>query len=385
MRELTARLATRRARGLYRERLVLTSAQGVHIRVGDETLLSFCSNDYLGLANDPRVVAAFCAGAERYGAGAGASHLISGHTIAHQALEEELADFVGSPRALLFSTGYMANLGVVTALSDRHSIVFEDKLNHASLIDAARLTQAKVKRYPHADMERLTTMLADSAVPGVIASDAVFSMDGDLAPLQRLLPLARAHKAWLLVDDAHGIGVLGPGGRGSLAHLDIATQAPVILMGTLGKAFGVFGAFVAGDEPLIETLIQHARTYIYTTALPPAVAEATRASLQIVRSEKWRREQLQSLVDRFVEQATQMGLSLTGARTPIQPVILGSPEAAVAASRMLRAQGILVPAIRPPTVAPGTSRLRITFSAAHEPAHVDRLLQALAQLSDGGS
>lgn len=385
MRELTARLATRRARGLYRERLVLASAQGVHIRVGDETLLSFCSNDYLGLANDPRVVAAFCAGAERYGAGAGASHLISGHTIAHQALEEELADFVGSPRALLFSTGYMANLGVVTALSDRHSIVFEDKLNHASLIDAARLTQAKVKRYPHVDMERLTTMLADSAVPGVIASDAVFSMDGDLAPLQRLLPLARAHKAWLLVDDAHGIGVLGPGGRGSLAHLDIATQAPVILMGTLGKAFGVFGAFVAGDEPLIETLIQHARTYIYTTALPPAVAEATRASLQIVRSEKWRRERLQSLVDRFVEQATQMGLSLTGARTPIQPVILGSPEAAVAASRTLRAQGILVPAIRPPTVAPGTSRLRITFSAAHEPAHVDRLLQALAQLSDGGS
>jgi 8-amino-7-oxononanoate synthase len=385
MRELTARLATRRARGLYRERLVLTSAQGVHIRVGDETLLSFCSNDYLGLANDPRVVAAFCAGAERYGAGAGASHLISGHNIAHQALEDELADFVGSPRALLFSTGYMANLGVVTALSDRHSMVFEDKLNHASLIDAARLTQAKVKRYPHADMERLTTMLANSAVPSVIASDAVFSMDGDLAPLQRLLPLARAHKAWLLVDDAHGIGVLGPGGRGSLAHLDIATQAPVILMGTLGKAFGVFGAFVAGDEPLIETLIQHARTYIYTTALPPAVAEATRASLQIVRSEEWRRERLQSLVDRFVEQATQMGLSLTGARTPIQPVILGSPEAAVAASRTLRAQGILVPAIRPPTVAPGTSRLRITFSAAHEPAHVDRLLQALAPLSDGGS
>ncbi len=385
MRELTARLATRRARGLYRERLALTSAQGVHIRVGDETLLSFCSNDYLGLANDPRVVAAFCAGAERYGAGAGASHLISGHNIAHQALEDELADFVGSPRALLFSTGYMANLGVVTALSDRHSMVFEDKLNHASLIDAARLTQAKVKRYPHADMERLTTMLANSAVPSVIASDAVFSMDGDLAPLQRLLPLARAHKAWLLVDDAHGIGVLGPGGRGSLAHLDIATQAPVILMATLGKAFGVFGAFVAGDEPLIETLIQHARTYIYTTALPPAVAEAARASLQIVRSEEWRRERLQSLVDRFVEQATQMGLSLTGARTPIQPVILGSPEAAVAASRTLRAQGILVPAIRPPTVAPGTSRLRITFSAAHEPAHVDRLLQALAPLSDGGS
>jgi 8-amino-7-oxononanoate synthase len=385
MRELTARLATRRAQGLYRERLALASAQGVHVQVGDDTLLSFCSNDYLGLANDPRVVAAFCAGAERYGAGAGASPLITGHNIAHQALEDELADFVGSPRTLLFSTGYMANLGVVTALSGRHSIVFEDKLNHASLIDAARLAQAKVKRYPHADMERLTTMLADSAVPGLIASDAVFSMDGDLAPLQRLVPLARAHKAWLLVDDAHGIGVLGPGGRGSLAHLGIATQAPVILMGTLGKAFGVFGAFVAGDEPLIETLIQYARTYIYTTALPPAVAEATRASLQIVRSEEWRRERLQSLVDRFAEQATEMGLSLTGARTPIQPVILGSPEAAVAASRTLRAQGILVPAIRPPTVAPGTSRLRITFSAAHESAHVDRLLQALAQLSDGGS
>ncbi|MFQ5757168.1 MAG: 8-amino-7-oxononanoate synthase, partial [Acidiferrobacterales bacterium] len=360
MRELTARLATRRARGLYRKRLALASGQGAHIRVGDDTLLSFCSNDYLGLANDPRVVAAFCAGAERYGTGAGASHLITGHNIAHQALEDELADFVGTPRALLFSTGYMANLGVVTALSDRHSIVFEDKLNHASLIDAARLTRAKVKRYPHADVERLTTMLVDTAVPGLVASDAVFSMDGDLAPLQRLVPLARAHNAWLLVDDAHGIGVLGPGGRGSLAHLGVAVQAPVVLMGTLGKAFGVFGAFVAGDEPLIETLIQHARTYIYTTALPPAVAEATRASLQIVRSEDWRRERLQSLVDRFVERATDMGLSLAGARTPIQPVILGSPEAAVAASRTLREQGILVPAIRPPTVAPGTSRLRIT-------------------------
>lgn len=384
MYDLAARLATRQAQGFYRQRQVLTTPQGIEVRVGNDTLLSFCSNDYLGLANDPRVVAAFCTGARQYGVGAGASHLITGHNQAHHALEEELADFIGTPRALVFSTGYMANLGVVTALTDRHSVVLEDKLNHASLIDAARLSQAQVRRYPHADMDKLAALLKeeDDANGKLVISDAVFSMDGDLAPVQMLVDLARQHKAWLLADDAHGLGVLGPGGRGSFAHLGIAVKAPVMLMGTLGKAFGVFGAFVAGSEPLIETLIQQARTYIYTTALPPAVAGATRESLRIVRAEDWRRERLRALITRFLEGARSLGLRLVASSTPIQPVILGSPEAALAASKTLRQRGILVPAIRPPTVPPNTSRLRITFSAAHEPAHVDRLLEALSHLPD---
>ncbi|MFQ5994580.1 MAG: 8-amino-7-oxononanoate synthase [Acidiferrobacterales bacterium] len=382
MPDLAARLAARRSQRLYRERQVLAGAQGVEVRVANDTLLSFCSNDYLGLANDKRVVSALCEGAKRYGVGSGASHLITGHSLSHHALEEELADFVGTPRALVFSTGYMANLGIVTTLTDRHSVVLEDKLNHASLIDAARLSQAQTKRYPHADMDRLTTLLAHTGGDKLIVSDAVFSMDGDLAPLHTLLDLARRHRAWLLTDDAHGIGVFGPEGRGSWASQDRAIESPIILMGTLGKAFGVFGAFVAGSEALIETLIQEARTYIYTTALPPAVAEATRVSLKIVRSETWRRERLYALIAQFLDGAKQLGLRLVASNTPIQPVILGRTDAALGASRALRELGILVPAIRPPTVPADTARLRITFSAAHEPAHIDRLLDALSHLPD---
>ncbi|MBI3547213.1 MAG: 8-amino-7-oxononanoate synthase [Gammaproteobacteria bacterium] len=372
-------LAERRAQHLYRERLILDSPQATQIHLANETLLTFCSNDYLGLANHPQVVAAFKAGADRYGVGAGASHLVTGHSRAHHALEEELADFVGAPRALLFSTGYMANLGVVSALVDRHQIIFEDRLNHASLIDAARLARAKVQRYAHADVAQLQRRMSAQQA-ALITTDGVFSMDGDIAPLSELYHLATAHGARLLVDDAHGLGVLGKNGRGSFEHLNISWAAPVMLMGTLGKALGVFGAFVAGEVALIETLIQRARTYIYTTALPPAVAEAVRASLKIARAENWRRERLQSLVAQFRAGAAQLGFKLAPSITPIQALIMGEASVALEASRRLRAQGILIPAIRPPTVAAGLSRLRITFSAAHEAAHVERLLQALAAI-----
>jgi 8-amino-7-oxononanoate synthase len=382
MKTLEQDLAQRRAQHLYRERLVLESPQGVEVRIGDETLLSFCSNDYLGLANHPDVIAAFRAGAEHYGVGAGASHLVSGHSRAHHALEEELADFVGAERALLFSTGYMANLGVVSALTDRHDAIFEDRLNHASLIDAARLTHAKVRRYPHADAGRLGAMLAETRHPGLIMTDAVFSMDGDIAPLAELHQLAASHGAWLLADDAHGFGVLGKNGRGSFEQLGLAPRAPNILMATLGKALGVFGAFVAGDAVLIETLIQRARTYIYTTALPPAVAEATRASLRLVCAEPWRREHLRALVTRFRAGAQNLGLTLMESMTPIQAVIIGESERALTISQRLREHGILIPAIRPPTVPEGSARLRITFSATHTEAQVDRLLNVLAEVNE---
>lgn len=366
---------------LFRERLVLESPQGVEIRVEGQRLLSFCSNDYLGLASDPRVVAALKAGAERYGVGAGASHLITGHSAAHRALEEELADFVGAPRVLLFSTGYMANLGVVTALADRRTTILEDRLNHASLIDAARLARVEVKRYPHRDTARLRSLLIEAPGPVLITTDAVFSMDGDLAPLRELLALGRDYGARVVVDDAHGLGVLGRTGRGSFEHFALPLVPPAVLMATLGKALGVFGAFVAGEEALVESLVQRARTYIYTTALPAAMAEAARESLRIVRAEPWRRERLHALVRRFRDGARRLGFRLPQSDTPIQPLVLGSAEKALAASRALRTAGILVPAIRPPTVPKGSARLRFTFCAAHDEAHIDRLLEALSVLS----
>ena len=380
MKSLYSHLQHLRAACLYRQRQVMDGPQGVEVQLDGANLLAFCSNDYLDLAHHPTVIAAFKSGAERYGVGAGASHLISGHSRAHHALEEELADFAGTARALLFSTGYMANLGVAGALMDRHGTVFEDKLNHASLIDAARLCQAKVKRYAHGDMAKLAAQLTQASGEKLILTDGVFSMDGDIAPLPALCELARAHQAWLLVDDAHGLGVLGAHGRGSFEHFGLAVESPVMLMGTLGKAFGTFGAFVAGSDELIETLIQSARTYIYTTALPPAVAEATRASLKLVRTEPWRRDLLRARIQQFQRGARTLGLKLLDSNTPIQPVILGDPDQAVAASQALRVRGLLVPAIRPPTVARNSARLRITFSAGHTSAHVDRLLDGLASL-----
>ena len=369
-----------RALHLYRTRRVLESPQGVEVRVDGETLLSFCSNDYLGLANDARVIDALQSGAQRYGVGSGASHLVTGHSVAHHALEEELAAFVGAERALLFSTGYMANLGVATALLDRHGTVFEDKLNHASLIDAARLSGAMVQRYAHGDLTRLEVLLAAADGVKLVLTDAVFSMDGDIADVARLATLAQQLAAWLLVDDAHGLGVLGAHGRGTLEHFGLPLRAPLILLGTLGKAFGTFGAFIAGDEELVEYLIQRARPYIYTTALPPAVAEATRTSLRIVQEEGWRREALNARIAQFRSGAAQLGLKLLDSPTPIQALILGEASAALAASDALRARGILVAAIRPPTVPAGSARLRITFSAQHSAQHIERLLEALAGL-----
>ena len=377
MRRLRDELNQRRAQQLYRSRRLLETAQGVEVRMDGERLLSFCSNDYLGLANDTRVLAAFKQGAERYGVGSGASHLVSGHSSAHHALEEELAALVGAPRALLFSTGYMANLGVVSALLGRGDTACEDKLNHASLIDAARLSGAAVKRYRHLDMARLAELLVAATGEKLVLTDGVFSMDGDVVPLPALLELTRTHDAWLLVDDAHALGVLGEGGRGTFEYFGCRLEPAVILLGTLGKAFGTFGAFIAGDDDLIEFLIQSARSSVYTTALPPAVAEATRASLRIVQDEAWRRVALRERIAQFRHGAHQLGFKLLDSPTPIQPLILGDAGVAVQVSEALRQRGILVPAIRPPTVPAGSARLRISLCALHSAQHVEQLLAAL--------
>ncbi|UHD16752.1 8-amino-7-oxononanoate synthase [Thiocapsa bogorovii] len=368
-----------RAAGLYRRRRVQDRPQQPEAIVDGRPLLSFCSNDYLGLANHPEVIAALQRGAERWGVGSGASHLVNGHSTAHHALEEELADFTGRPRALLFSTGYMANLGIIAALTGRGDTLWQDRLNHASLLDGALLSRAKLRRYPHADAAELDRLIGDRDTR-MIASDGVFSMDGDLAPLPALALLARRAGAWFLVDDAHGLGVLGREGRGTLDHFGLGAEEVPILMGTLGKAFGTFGAFVAGPETLIETLIQRARSYIYTTATPPALAEATRTSLALARREDWRREHLQALITRFRAGANQLGLPLSESPTPIQPLIAGSSHQALAWAAQLESRGILVGAIRPPTVPEGSARLRVCLSAAHTETMVDRLLDALGAL-----
>jgi 8-amino-7-oxononanoate synthase len=381
MHDLAAALAQRQADQLYRSRRTVDGPQGVELELDGRRVLSFCSNDYLGLASDPRLVAALKDGADRFGVGSGAAHLVSGHGRAHHELEEALADFTGRPRALLFSTGYMANLGILQALLGRHDQVFEDRYNHASLLDAAKLSGAKLHRYGHADASSLAGKLA-TANKGerLVATDGVFSMDGDTAPLPELARLCQQHDAWLLVDDAHGIGVLGREGRGSLDAAGLGLGDVPILMGTLGKALGTTGAFVAGSEDLIETLIQQARTYVYTTATPPALAWATLESLRIVRKEEWRREKLRALVARFRTGATEFGLALMDSQTPIQPLLVGDATTVVRLSEQLLARGILVTAIRPPTVPAGTARLRITFSALHEEAQVDRLLAALEEI-----
>jgi 8-amino-7-oxononanoate synthase len=379
--DLEAGLAARRAAGLYRQRRIAHTPQAPARRFDEGGRLTFCSNDYLGLANHPRLIEAMVDGTRRWGAGAGASHLLAGHTAAHHALEEELAEAVGRPRALLFSTGYMANAGVLGALLDRDAAVFSDRLNHASLIDAARLSRAAVRVYRHADAADLDAQLAaEAAARRLIVTDGVFSMDGDLAPLTLLAAVARRRDAWLMVDDAHGFGVLGPAGAGSVAQAGLGADDVPVLMGTLGKALGCFGAFVAGSEALIETLIQHARSYIYTTALPPALAEATRVALRLAREEGWRRDRLVQLITRLRAGAASLGPPLLDSVTPVQPLIAGSVERALAWSAHLESRGIVVPAVRPPTVPDGTARLRIVLTAAHQEADVDRLLDALATL-----
>ncbi|MDD5033587.1 MAG: 8-amino-7-oxononanoate synthase [Methylococcaceae bacterium] len=379
--ELPARLAQIEAQGLYRRRLVLEKRLGPEFECEGRRLLNFCSNDYLGLSDHREVIKAMQTAAEAYGVGSGASHLVSGHGPAHQALEEALAEFTGRERALLFSTGYMANLGVITALAERGDWVFEDRLNHASLLDGARLSGARLKRYAHGDMDRLCADLAQCPARGrLLVTDGVFSMDGDLAPLPELAALAREANAWLMVDDAHGLGVIGPSGRGVVEHHGLGPEDVPVLMGTLGKAFGTFGAFVAGSHDLIEYLIQRARPYIYTTALPAAVAEATRVSLALAREESWRRDRLAALIGRFRSRALQSGLPLMESNTPIQPILIGDNEAALGASRALLEAGFLVVAIRPPAVPVGGARLRVTLSTVHEESQVDRLLEALARI-----
>jgi 8-amino-7-oxononanoate synthase len=374
---MTDALAEREVAGLLRRRRLVESAQGVHIHVDGREVLSFCSNDYLGLANHPALIAAVKGAVEAAGVGSGASHLITGHHRLHYELEQALAQFVGLPRALLFSTGYMANLGIVSALVGRGDMVFADRLNHASLNDAVTLSRAELKRYPHNDMAALERLLvASKAKRKLVLADAVFSMDGDIAPVSEMLALCEKYDAWLVLDDAHGFGVLGAGGRGVLEHFGLR-HPRIIYMATLGKAAGVAGAFVAGEAPLIETLLQNARTYVYTTATPPLLAAALLASLEIIGAERWRRDQLQRLIAALHDGLRLQRWQLAASQTPIQPLIIGSNDEAVRASERLLERGFLVPAIRPPTVPKGTARLRISLSAAHTDEDVARLMDAI--------
>jgi 8-amino-7-oxononanoate synthase len=377
---LAAELAELERDGLWRRRRLLETPQGVRVRVEGRDYLAFCSNDYLGLAAHPELIEAAREGAARYGVGAGASHLVLGPSAAHGELERRLAEFCDLPRALLFSTGYHANLGVLTALLGRTDAVFADRLNHASLNDAALLSRAEFKRYPHLDLAALDRLLAGSrARRKLIATDAVFSMDGDTAPVRELAALAGRHDAWLLLDDAHGFGVLGPQGRGVLAHTAVRSPS-VIYMATLGKAAGVFGAFVAGEPDLVETLVQRARAYIYTTATPPLLAHALLKSLDLIRGGEERRDQLRRLSRRLQDGLRLERWKLAPLESAIQPLVIGSSREAVAVSEALAGVGLLVPAIRPPTVPQGTARLRISLSAAHSVDDVERLAAALNEI-----
>jgi 8-amino-7-oxononanoate synthase len=377
---LNAQLAELEAQGLRRQRRVLESPQSARVTLDGREFVAFCSNDYLGLAADPRLVQAAQEGGARYGVGAGASHLVLGHSTVHHALEQALASFVELPRALLFSSGYMANIGVVTALVCRDDAVFADRLNHASLNDAALLSRAQFKRYSHGDAAALEKLLAASrARRKLVVSDAVFSMDGDIAPVPALLALCERHDAWLLLDDAHGFGVLGNDGRGVLAHFGIAAPR-VIYMATLGKAAGVSGAFVAAQDGVIDTLIQRARSYVYTTATPPLLAHALLKSLQLISDEQWRRDQLQQLIVVFKQSLKLRLWTLLPSDTAIQPLLIGANRAALDVAQRLAGHGLLVPAIRPPTVPQGTARLRISLSAAHSEHDVLRLTAALNAL-----
>jgi 8-amino-7-oxononanoate synthase len=382
---IAQRLADIERAGLMRHRFAREGAQGPRILVEGREYLAFCSNDYLGLANHPRIVEAAVDAALRYGIGQGSSHLLSGHSAAHERLEAALAEFVRMPRALLFSSGYQANIGAVTALAGPGDAVFSDALNHASLIDGVRLSRAQVVRYPHADVDFLSRALAASgAKTKLIATDSVFSMDGDMAPIPALLDLCERHDAMLLVDDAHGFGIVGAEGRGSAEHFGVRSPR-IVYVGTLGKAAGVSGAFVAGTAEVVETVLQRARTYIYTTAAPAMLAAAVEASLQLIEREEWRRERLRKLTGALKESLLGTELELGNSLTPIQPLVLGDNAKALGASSALRERGILVPAIRPPTVPEGTARLRISLSAAHTEQDVSRLATALREVCGSGT
>jgi len=384
VRDSTAQLARELAQldeqGLRRQRRVLQTPQRGRVVVDGREYVAFCSNDYLGLAAHPALVSAAQEGAARFGVGAGASHLILGHMAAHDALESALADFVGLPAALLFSSGYMANIAIVTALASRTSAVFADRLNHASLNDAVLLSRAAFRRYAHGDVAMLERQLAQSdAATKLIVTDAVFSMDGDIAPVPALLALAERHDAWLVLDDAHGFGVLGARGRGVLELFELRSPR-IVYMATLGKAAGVSGAFVAGAREVIDTLLQRARTYVYTTAAPPLLAHAVAKSLELIERDDWRRRRLVEHIGQVSAGLQSSRWKLMPSQTAIQPLIVGESRAALALSAELAQRGVLVPAIRPPTVPQGTARLRISLSADHTSDEVARLVEALADI-----
>ncbi len=382
--DLKQELDRRRLTGLYRKRSIVSSAQAVRLTVNGQSLLSFSSNDYLGLANHPDIKQAFITAAECYGVGSGSAHLITGHSQLHHECELRLAEFTGRDRALLFSNGYMANLAIASALVGRHDIIHQDKLNHASLIDAAKISGAKLKRYRHNDLAQLESQLEfsqagrNASVRQLIMTDGVFSMDGDCADLNQISQIASQSNSCCMVDDAHGFGVLGATGAGLLEQCGLGQQKVPILMATLGKAMGTSGAFVAGSETLIETLIQQARPYIYTTASPPAIAAATICSLNIVERDNWRREKLQSLIAYFQQRMANTEFELMPSATAIQPIVIGGNNRAISLSEKLLQSGIQVSAIRPPTVPVGSARLRITLSASHEKTDIDQLIKALS-------
>ena len=379
---IAAFLREKKEQGLYRQCRISHSAQQPNMHIDGQSLLTFCSNDYLGLANHPTILEAFKKAAEKYGVGSGAAHLINGHSTEHQQLEEQLADFTGRERALLFSTGYMANMGVVNALMERGDQIFADKLNHASLIDAGLLSKANMQRYSHIDTEALKKRYQrNTAENSMILTDGVFSMDGDIAPVKKLAQIATQEQAWLMVDDAHGFGTLGKTGAGLIEQEGLSQEDVPILMATLGKGIGTAGAFVAGSDALIHYLIQTARTYIFTTAIPPAIAAATLASLTLVQKETWRRDKLTRLIQQFKTGANSIGLTLMPSNTAIQPILVGDTKKAVLLSQQLQNKGILVTAIRPPTVPEGTARLRVTLSASHQEKDIDDLLHCLSDLT----
>ena len=356
--------------------------------VDDKKIISFCSNDYLGLANHPQVKQAMIDGVQNYGVGSGAAHLVNGHSIAHHRLEEELAEFSGYPRAILFSTGYMANLGLCQALIDKNDYVFEDRLNHASLIDGGLISGARLQRYLHNDMSSLQQKLSktpDKSARRLVLSDGVFSMDGDIAELPALSTLCKKTDSYLMIDDAHGFGTLGKTGKGCLQHFSLTNKDVPVYMATLGKAIGTAGAFIAGSEELIETIIQKARTYIYTTAMPAALAEVTRCSLNIIQNQPEHLHHLNSNISYFRNCCKQAGLAIENSQTAIQPLLIGDDKKAMQISQQLFEHGFLVTAIRPPTVPVGTSRLRITLSAKHNKKHINQLIETLLPLLKNNS
>ncbi|WP_430392157.1 8-amino-7-oxononanoate synthase [Dyella sp. 20L07] len=385
--ERLARHSAERAQaGLQRRLRTIEHADGAWVHRDGRRLLAFCSNDYLGLAQHPALVAALKRAADEHGVGSGSAHLICGHRAPHVALEEALAEWTGRERALLFSTGYMANLGVMQALLQRGDLCVQDKLNHACLLDGAQLADAELKRYPHTDVDGAARQLASrSEAAALLATDGVFSMDGDIAPLPELAALCQREGATLMVDDAHGLGVLGARGTGSVIDAGLGQRDVPVLMATLGKALGCSGAFVAGSAELIDGLVQSARTYIYTTAMPPALAAATLAAVRLAQADDWRRDKLNGLISRFRHGAAQLGLPLAPSPTAIQPLLLGDTQAALDAAEHLETRGFLVTAIRPPTVPQGKARLRITLSAVHEENDVDSLLDALSSLPSGAT